>query len=101
AAYEAAREEGDFPEPEAGQTVVTDLSLKADLQAKEVYTSPDNIMTEEEALDLLLSGRPVEQDYTAAEGDTPGSVAEMHGMDLEQLIELNPEMDQQAYLVLG
>jgi murein DD-endopeptidase MepM/ murein hydrolase activator NlpD len=101
AAYEAAREDGDFPEPEAGQTVVTDLSLKADLQAKEVYTSPENIMTEEEALDLLLSGRPVEQDYTAAEGDTPGSVAEMHGMDLEQLIELNPEMDQQADLVPG
>ncbi|MGM9921619.1 MAG: peptidoglycan DD-metalloendopeptidase family protein [Bhargavaea sp.] len=99
--YEAAREAGEFPEPEAGQTQVTNLSVKADLQAKEVYTAPENIKTEKEALDLLLSGRQVERDYTAAEGDTPEAVAKSHGMSVQQLLELNTGMDEQADLAAG
>ncbi|EMR05541.1 Murein hydrolase activator NlpD precursor [Bhargavaea cecembensis DSE10] len=100
-AYEAAREAGEFPEPEAGQTQVTHLSLKADLQAKEVYTDPENIKTEDEALDLLLSERPVEQDYTATEGDTPETVAKEHGMTVDQLLGLNDGMDAQGPLAAG
>lgn len=100
-AFEGAQEAGEFPEPETGQTQVTELSLKADLQANEVYTDPENIKTVEDAVALLLSGRPVERDYTAAEGDTPETVAKSHGMSVEQLFELNAEMDAQSNLSAG
>ena len=99
--YEAARESGEFPEPEEGQTQVTHLSLKADLQAKEVYTDPENIKTEEDALELLRSGKPAEHDYTAGEGDTPEKVAKSHGMSMEQLLELNGGMGEQETLAAG
>ncbi|KZE37557.1 hypothetical protein AV656_13450 [Bhargavaea cecembensis] len=101
AAYEAAQEAGEFPEPEAGKTQVTHLSLKADLQAKEVYTAPENIKTDEDALALLLSGKPVERDYTAEEGDTPETVAKSHGMSVERLQELNDGMGGQTELDAG
>ncbi|RSK34423.1 LysM peptidoglycan-binding domain-containing protein [Bhargavaea beijingensis] len=99
--YEDSREAGEFPEPEAGQTQVTHLSLKADLQAKEVYTDPENIRTEKEALKLLRSERPVERDYTAAEGDKPEEIAESHGMSMKQLLELNRGIDAQDPLAAG
>ena len=34
--------------------------------------------------------------YTVEAGDTPSGIAEEHGMSVEELLDLNPEVDPQA-----
>lgn len=76
------------------------ISLRERVAMIETQTSPDQVLTEEEAMSLLATGQTHKVTYTVQEGDTVSSIAESQNVARETIYRNNPNVGEE-YLQVG
>ncbi|MGM9950812.1 MAG: peptidoglycan DD-metalloendopeptidase family protein [Lysinibacillus sp.] len=83
------------------QTRVTEVSLTKPVTGEEAKADPSQILTPEEAVELLLSGALEKETYAVQQGDVLGSIASAHNLTLKELLALNPGLTESSLLKIG
>ncbi|MFF5996392.1 M23 family metallopeptidase [Lysinibacillus sp. KU-BSD001] len=86
---------------EDNQTRVVELSLVEDVTGEAAKVNPADIITPEQAVELLQSGALEKEVYEVQQGDVLGSIAKKHGLKLKELLALNPEVSETELLKIG
>jgi len=90
-----------LPELKKGETRITDISLSPKLTYVHEEIDPTQVTSVDEAINLLQKGTRKKEKYIVKEGDVLGIIAESHGMDLKQLLELNPGLKEESIIRIG
>ncbi|MEL3974516.1 M23 family metallopeptidase [Rossellomorea oryzaecorticis] len=90
-----------LPALKENETRLLEVSFKENVEAEKASVAPKEILTSDEAVDLLLKGSLEEKKYKVEEGDVIGSIAEKHKLTTAELLKLNPELDEKGALKIG
>jgi murein DD-endopeptidase MepM/ murein hydrolase activator NlpD len=82
------------------QSRLLNIQLSKQLLIQEVNISPDQIIPIEKAVTFLLKGTLMEK-YTIQKGDVLGVIANNHGLRLEELLNLNPQLTENSIIMPG
>lgn len=77
-------------ELKAGESRITDISIKANLSGKSTQADPEAVMTAKEAAHYLLTGERI---YTASDGDSARKIAKTFSLESGRLAEWNNEAE--------
>ncbi len=95
------KSEEPLPAIQKGESRIIDVSLSKEVSFSEEKISPENILTVEEGVKLLEKGSLVEKTYKVKENDVLGGIASSHNMKVDQLLALNPGMDEESIIRPG
>lgn len=87
-----------LPPLKENETRILDVSLSKDVSFSEEKVSPQQVLTVEQAVQLLTKGTLEEKTYKVREGDVLGSIAVAHDMKLAQLLSINPGLNEDSLL---
>ncbi|MDP4087087.1 MAG: M23 family metallopeptidase [Bacillota bacterium] len=82
------------------QSRLLNIQLSKKILIQEVKISPDRIIPIEKAVTFLLKGTAMEK-YTVQKGDVLGTIANKHGLRLEELLKLNPQLTENSIIMPG
>lgn len=91
----------ELPPLKENESRILDVQLSANVTLSLDKTLPNQILSVDETVKLLQRGTLEEKKYKVQEGDVLGSIAEKHGLKLQQLLELNPGMTEDTLLQIG
>ena len=91
----------DIPPLKENETRITKIDMNADLKAVEAVVPPKEVLTVDEAVQLLTKGTLEEKEYTVQKGDVLGKIANRHGMATAKLLEINPELNEDSVIKPG
>ncbi|MFE8702003.1 peptidoglycan DD-metalloendopeptidase family protein [Cytobacillus sp. FJAT-54145] len=80
------------------ETRILDVSLSKEVSFSGEKVSPQQVLTVEQAVQLLTKGTLEEKTYKVREGDVLGSIAVAHDMKLAQLLSINPGLNEDSLL---
>lgn len=83
---------------EENDSRILDVDFKEKVSVSEGKVSPSKILTVDEALKLLQKGTLEEKKYKVQSGDVLGSIAAKHDLTLDQLLKLNPDLEEDDVL---
>jgi Peptidase family M23./LysM domain./G5 domain. len=89
------------PELKENGTRILDVSLTENVTIALEEVDPGNVLSVDQAVELLQKGTLEEKKYTVKEGDVLGSIAQAHGLTLKQLLALNPQVNEETILHIG
>lgn len=72
-----------------------DISIKQDIDFKEEIVSVKNIISLEEAMDIILQGNQEFIEYQVQEGDSLWSIAHQNNVSVTDLELINPQLDDE------
>lgn len=87
-----------MPLTENNQTRIIEVSLLETVTGEEAKVNPQEILTPEQAVELLKSGTLEKEVYHVKQGDVLGSIAKAHGLKLKELLALNPGVSETSLL---
>ncbi|WP_175989850.1 M23 family metallopeptidase [Bacillus sp. Marseille-Q1617] len=90
-----------LPALKENETRLLEVSFKEDVEMEKSSADPKEILSSDEAVNLLLKGSLEEKKYKVEEGDVLGSIAEKHKLTTAELLKLNPELDEEGALKIG
>ncbi|XXM72133.1 peptidoglycan DD-metalloendopeptidase family protein [Lysinibacillus sphaericus] len=90
-----------LPALKENETRLLDVSFKENVAAEKSQVDPKEILSADEAVNLLLKGSIEEKNYKVEEGDVLGAIAEEHDLTTGELLKLNPELDEDGALKIG
>ena len=90
-----------MPLTENNQTRIIEVSLLETITGEEAKVNPQEILTPEQAVELLKSGTLEKEVYHVQQGDVLGSIAKAHGLKLKELLALNPGVSETSLLKIG
>ncbi|KSU59072.1 peptidase M23 [[Bacillus] enclensis] len=90
-----------LPALKENETRLLDVSFKEDVAAEKSQVDPKEILSADEAVNLLLKGSVEEKKYKVEEGDVLGAIAEKLDLTTGELLKLNPELDEDGALKIG
>jgi murein DD-endopeptidase MepM/ murein hydrolase activator NlpD len=90
-----------LPPLQENETRVLDVQLTKGVSYAKAQITPDQLMTVENAIKLLQTGTLENKIYQVQEGDVLGSIANGHGLTLQQMIEINPGLNENSTLQIG
>ncbi|WP_243387204.1 M23 family metallopeptidase [Bacillus kexueae] len=90
-----------LPDIQKGESRIIDVSLSKEVSYSEEKISPEDVLSIEEGVKLLQNGTLVEKTYTVKEKDVLVDIAKNHNMKLDELLALNPEMDEETIIRPG
>jgi murein DD-endopeptidase MepM/ murein hydrolase activator NlpD len=90
-----------LPALKENETRLLDVSFKEKVDAEKAQVDPKEILSSDEAVNLLLKGSLEEKKYKVEEGDVLGSIAEKHKLTTAELLKLNPGLDEDGALKIG
>jgi murein DD-endopeptidase MepM/ murein hydrolase activator NlpD len=96
-----AAPEAVIPPLNENETRIIDVRVAQNVSFDVEKVSPDRIMSTEEAVTFLQKGTLEEKKYTAQEGDVLGTIANNHGLTLDQFLGLNPELTEDTVVKIG
>lgn len=77
------------PLTEHDQTRIAKIALSAEVTGAEAKVSPTEILTPQQAVELMNAGTLEAEVYSVKQGDVLGSIAKAHGLTTAELISLN------------
>ncbi|ATP42296.1 hypothetical protein CSE16_21020 [Solibacillus sp. R5-41] len=83
------------------ETRIVDLTLSSEVKGKQVEVAPAEILTVDEAIQVLQTGSVEKELYAIQSGDVLGSIASMHNLTTDQLLQLNPSITEDSVLQIG
>jgi len=98
--FESNKDEQKKPLTKVGSRI-TNIELSKEIEIVESTAVPSEILTNEEALNILNTGVKEEKTYTVKEGDVLGSIAADHGLTTKGLLTLNPGFTEDTVLQIG
>ncbi|KAA0546175.1 peptidoglycan DD-metalloendopeptidase family protein [Bacillus sp. BGMRC 2118] len=93
--------EATLPPLQEGQSRILDVSFAEKVSVNKENVTPDKLMSVENAMTYLLKGTLEEKKYQVQDGDVLGSIAENHGLALNDLLTLNPGMTEASTIKPG
>ncbi|MBQ7564032.1 MAG: M23 family metallopeptidase [Lachnospiraceae bacterium] len=105
-AYEKLEQIYDTAENQDIETVnfgVQSLNFGENIEIVQAYADPDDIITLEEAIELVTKKSEKEKTYEVASGDALSTIAEKNGVTVAELIALNPDTlkDSSSTIMIG
>lgn len=82
-----------------GKTISVAFSEK--IMVVETYVDSNQVLSVEEATDLITKENQEPQKYTVIEGDCPSTIAAKHDMSLDELTEMNPVLVNNELIQIG
>ena len=80
---------------------ITNIEFSKEIEIVESTAPPSDILTSEEALNLLNTGFKEVKTYTVKEGDVLGSIASDHNLATKDLLALNEGLTEDTVLQIG
>lgn len=90
-----------LPELQKNETRLIDVALSAPITGTEVLVDPNEIVSVQQAIQLLQTGSLQQETYTVQPGDVLGSIAKAHDLTTAQLLTLNPSLTENTVLQIG
>lgn len=88
-------------EPKVGETVVLDVTLSKEVEKVKVTTNPKKVLSVDDAIKQLNLGTLEDDIYTVEPGDVLGTIANAHGLTLDEILSLNPSISEDSLLQIG
>lgn len=82
-------------------TVVLDVALTDHIDVSEAKVEPNQILTVEQLEKLLARGTKGKTVHKIQENEVLGQVAKNYGLSLQQLLSLNPDLDENSIIQVG
>ncbi|WP_226679236.1 M23 family metallopeptidase [Mesobacillus jeotgali] len=103
AEVESRKETPNLPLPEVkeNETRILDAKLSKEVSQSEEKVDPKQVLSVEQAVQLLKKGTLEEQKYQVKEGDVLGSIANSHNLKLAELLSLNEGLTEDVVLKPG
>jgi len=86
---------------EIGDSTVLDVSLSQKVSFSEEKVVPQEIFSVKQLVKLLEKGSLKEKVHTVKSGDVLGKVASNYNLSTQEVLDLNPEMNQNSILHVG
>ncbi len=83
------------------QAIIIDVTLSSEVTLNKGEASPSQILTVQDAVKLLQKGTLEEKKYHVQEGDVLGSIAIAHNLSTEELLSLNPGLEENSLLQIN
>ena len=90
-----------LPELNRDEIRLVDVTLSANITGQEISVDPAEIITAQEAVQLLQTGSAQQETYTVKAGDVLGSIANAHGLSTVEILQLNPSLTATSILQIG
>lgn len=90
-----------LPPLKENETRILDVRASKNVSFDLEKVSPDNIMSVEEAVTFLQKGTLEEKKYVVQQGDVLGTIANNHGLTLNDFIALNPDLTEDSVVKVG
>ncbi|MBM7618852.1 murein DD-endopeptidase MepM/ murein hydrolase activator NlpD [Bacillus tianshenii] len=91
----------ELPAIKVDESRILDVQMKEKVSFSEKNVKPSEVLTVEEAVNLLKKGVKEEEKYEVAQGDVLGDIAEKHDLTSEELLALNPDIKEDSLLKIG
>lgn len=96
-----ANDTNNVPLSAENQTRVVAVEFLEEVSTEETLVKPEEILTPEQAFELLSSGSLVQQTYQVQQGDVLGSIAKKHNLTTADLLAINPGVTATSILNIG
>ncbi|MCD4838020.1 M23 family metallopeptidase [Neobacillus sedimentimangrovi] len=83
------------------ETRILDIRLSKEVSIDTRTVEPEKIMSPQDAVTFLQKGALEEIKYVVQEGDVLESIAQKHGLKMEQLLALNPGVTETTSMQIG
>lgn len=90
-----------LPPLKDSETRIMDVELSTEVDGQQVVVAPAEIVTVDEAIQLLQTGSVEKELYTVQAGDVLGSIAKAHNLTTAELVQLNPSITMETVLQIG
>ena len=90
-----------LPPLELNETRILDIFVKEDIKGEATKALPSEILSVEQVLELFKSGSIEQEIYTVQQGDVLGSIAKKHNLKVDDLLNLNPGLEETTLLKIG
>lgn len=87
--------------PAESKNQMKEVSFVDDVTIMPVFASQHNIVTKEDAMNKLKATKEEIKKYVISEGDTLSEVANNHDMRLRELMNINPDINEESVLKIG
>ncbi|WP_058309163.1 peptidoglycan DD-metalloendopeptidase family protein [Gracilibacillus massiliensis] len=84
-----------------GDSNIIDVSLTEEVTLEEEKVSEDKILSVEEGITLLEKGTLEDKKHVVDAGDVLGSIASEYELSLDELLELNPDLNEDSLIQIG
>ncbi|GGM28417.1 metalloendopeptidase [Paraliobacillus quinghaiensis] len=84
-----------------GDSIILDVELSENVSLEEQKVSKSNILTVDDGMKLLEKGTLEDKIHTVEAGDVLGSIAGQYELDMEQLLDINPDLTEDSILQIG
>ncbi|AWE09163.1 hypothetical protein DCE79_18275 [Lysinibacillus sp. 2017] len=101
AELKARTSESPLPELKEKETRLKEVQLSADITGEQITIDPSEVITVQEAIQMLKTGSHETESYVVQAGDVLGSIANTHGLTTAQLLQLNPSITATSVLQIG
>lgn len=91
-------------QPTEGQKIERELKVfdfNEEVIVRNAYVDEENIVSEQEAMDILLSNTEEVVEYELQEGDNIWDIAMAHGTTMEHILEINPQIVDETRMQIG
>lgn len=90
-----------LPDLQENETRISELILKEKVSGVTSGITPDEVVTADEAVKILLNGAVEQETYTVATGDVLGSIASKFDLTTAEIMKLNPGITDSTVLQIG
>jgi murein DD-endopeptidase MepM/ murein hydrolase activator NlpD len=84
-----------------GQSRILDVSFSENVSLESKKVSPEKVITVDEGVNFLTKGTLEEKKYKIQGQDVLGEIASKHNLSLEQLLNLNPSLEEDSLIKPG
>ncbi|SHN33556.1 M23 family metallopeptidase [Gracilibacillus kekensis] len=84
-----------------GDSNIIDVSLTEKVTLEEEIVAEDKVLSVEQGITLLEKGTLEDKKHVVDAGDVLGSIASQYDLSLDELLELNPDLNEDSLIQIG
>ena len=100
----SVEKEEEKEEPTEGQKIereLTEFDFNEKVVVRNTYVDEDQVLSEEEAKNILLGNIEEIVEYELKEGDNIWDIAIKHGTTMDHILEINPQIEDETRMQIG
>lgn len=86
---------------EVGDSVIKDIRFSKQLSWDKSSAHPEKIMTTDQVLTMIMQGSLEQEIYKVKKGDVLGTIAQAHDLTLDEIMQINPGINENTLLQIG
>ena len=86
---------------DAGDAVVTDVTLSENVSFSKQKVAPSDVLTEKQGLNMLEKGTLEDKVHTVNKGEVLGDIAGKYDLTVDELLDLNDDLNEDSILQIG